>query len=565
MSDEFSPCFSESCPALKDTFSGRAFPCPFPEGTDACPYSRDCYREAERDGDQKQKDGNLRAILSSSYQAPIHITLAEPSGSFVIRSEHHFHGREMFRMSLRRHLYEVVHAACPPPDPPAPPPAYRCPELRPDTRLGQYIGYVDLRRHYKTAPLALGVLAVPRKLGIDPDSHVIHGNYSPLVGGPAFPCTVYSRQDATAGAACAQACIIMLLGMLADRGAVLEGSYTLTQLGYQFLPPTGAELPAGSVPDGRVERSFPSRGLSPSRIVGVLRWLGINAEVARLEPRVHSAESRGMVERLAQRIIECYIQARYPVILGVDPIYLAQLPDAANAPPGPEAGWGVRQEIQPDAPAHAVTVVGIRKASLQERPPHLVIHDPARQPFLERPVSFVFEACRRNPTDDGDRRILMILPTEASVRCSLIACLDQLREENNVLFETFLGRKGAEPDAPHDCQFSLLYPKDVHTFLWPIPLGGKERADLDAQFEFQSRRYWCIAGYRNGRLLGAWFYPSDEDRPRLAMILHVAPLPPHKRPAGTTAEKPARRFLLDRPGRAVVELALPQRLIDVNP
>ncbi|MGL4551177.1 MAG: hypothetical protein ACRC33_08315, partial [Gemmataceae bacterium] len=432
-----------------------------------CPYSRDCHREAEQ-------EGNLRAVLTSSFQAPVHITLAEPSGSFVIRSEHHFHGREMFRMSLRRHLYEVVHAAGNPPGPAAPPATFRCPELRGDARLGQYIGYVDLRRYYETAPLALGVLAVPRKLGIDPDAHVIHGNYSPLFGGPAFPCTIYSRQDATAGAACAQACVIMVLGMLADRGAILEGSYTLTQIGYaSSLPPA---------PDGPVERSFPAnKGLRSEQIVRVFRRLGINAVVARLEPRLFSAESRLMIERLAQRIIECYIQARYPVILGVDPSYLDRLPDASDARLHPDAGWGVRQTKGQEAPAHAVTVVGIRKASLQDRPPHLVIHDPARQPFLERTVPFVFEACRRNPTDEGDRQILMILPTEASVLCSLIDCVGQLRAENNVLFETFLGRNEADTDPPHDCQFSLLYPKDVHTFLWPIPLGGEERAGLDAQ------------------------------------------------------------------------------------
>ena len=146
---------------------------------------------------------HTRWILQSSYQAEVHVSLAEQSGSFAIRSEHHFHRTEMFRMTLRRHLYEVLWPQLEGSQARFPSDG-RCPAAT-DCSLGLYIGYVDLRKDYGSNPLAFGVLGVPRKLAFDPDSHVITGNYSTLFGGPAFACSIYSMQDElTAGAACAR-------------------------------------------------------------------------------------------------------------------------------------------------------------------------------------------------------------------------------------------------------------------------------------------------------------------------------------------------------------------------
>ena len=289
MARDWEQWFLELCPFPCETFSGQSYPCPvLPREEAPCPYAAFCRDEEARPGEGggAGKSG-LREVFESSYQGAVAVTRAEPSGSFVVRSEHHFHGKEMFRMSLRRHLYEVL--VRPAAQPEARPAGGFCPGLTPDTRLGSYIGYIDLRRHYQSSPLALGLLGVPRKLAVDPDAHLVVGDFGPLFGGPALPCTIYSMQDdRTAGAACAQACIIMVLGMLSDRGARLEGSYTLTQLGFSAegrVPADAAPPPAlreAVAADARIAYVFPAAGgLTPTRIVRVLRTLGADAALVR--------------------------------------------------------------------------------------------------------------------------------------------------------------------------------------------------------------------------------------------------------------------------------------------
>jgi hypothetical protein len=34
---------------------------------------------------------------------------------------------------------------------------------------------------------------------------------------------------------------------------------------------------------------------------------------------------------------------------------------------------------------------------------------------------------------------------------------------------------------------------------------------LDRHFALTRNRYWCIAGYQNGELRVAWFFPTDEN------------------------------------------------------
>ena len=322
-------------------------------------------------------------------------------------------------MSLRRHLYEIVtHAS--ESDAENFPPYGKCHALTAETRLGLYIGYIDLRKYYKLSPLAFGVLAVPREFTVDPNAHVITGNYSQLFGGPGFACSIYSMQDKqTAGTACAQACMIMLLGMLADRGARLEGSFMLTQLGYSrdaMVPSDSkASIPgslksrlSGKVQD--IERVFPaSRGLSPSRIVHALNHLGINAEKVLVKhplPGPPKDEAREALEKLTCRMLECYVQARYPVILGV----------TIGKWAGPKQPQSCPNE------RHGVTVVGVRSCSLQDRELQLILHDPAKQPFVERSASFCFEASW-SPYEKGSA-IVMIVPSEKAVRRSLpLFCL----------------------------------------------------------------------------------------------------------------------------------------------
>ena len=516
MDPELSICFTEMCPPLRETFSGRPRPCPPSRGD--CPHLPLCEEEQHRRQHTAGQQNPLSEVFAFSYQGPVHITLAEPSGSFVIRSEHHFHGREMFRMALRRHLYEVVAA----PAPAVPRTAILdpcvCPSLDNGVRLGQYIGFIDLRRHYEAAPLALGLLSAPSQLRVDPDAHLVLGNYGPLFGGAAFPCSVYSQQDRTAGAACAQACIIMVLGMLSDRHARLEGSYTLTQSGNAEEPSIPPLSPGrSSYPPGLAElseqasvtRVFPvAEGLRPSQIVSVLNRQGTYAARTRLrlgptqppdddDPAEEAdlfVPDREVQERLAQRIIECHIQARCPVILGVEAYAFHHgRPRDGKRPVG-----------------HALTVVGMRKGSSQRRHPCLILHDPASRPYLERPLRDVLDACNSYSGPDKAPRVVMILATEQSVRCSLAECLAWIQSQKSFsCFDAYFGSQ-ALAGGPCDYQFSLLHPKDINAFLWPVPLDRDQRADVAQQLALRGGRYWGMASYTDSRLRAAWLFRADQ-------------------------------------------------------
>jgi hypothetical protein len=104
-----------------------------------------------------------------------------------------------------------------------------CRPIGRETEFAKYLGFVDLRTHSPLSPVALALLVPPRHLRHDPKVNVVVGNYGYVFGAHGFTSTVYSMHDPQAGGAhCAQACLIMVLGMLCDRGAKIAGSYDLT-------------------------------------------------------------------------------------------------------------------------------------------------------------------------------------------------------------------------------------------------------------------------------------------------------------------------------------------------
>ena len=192
-------------------------------------------------------------------------------------------------------------------------------------------------------------------------------------------------------------------------------------------------------------------------------------------------------------MIECYVQARYPVILAV------------NA-----REWAEPKPLLLDGPArgpeHAVTVVGVRKASVQNREEQLIVHDPARQPFLERSAKFCFKACWKY--GGGRPAVTMIMPVERSVRRSLNSCWQYLYRQHPAKINGLMRGRSRGDARAHDYQFALAYAKDVQTFLWPVPLGGGGRAALDGQFALGAGRYWCVAAYQDRHLTDAWLFPA---------------------------------------------------------
>ncbi len=101
-------------------------------------------------------------------------------------------------------------------------------------RFGRYLGFIDLRLNSPFAPLAMGLLALPRRCINSAAHRFVTGEYGRIFGGPGFPCTLYVMHDPeTGGAHCAQSTVIMSLAALSDRGARLTGSFTLTYLAYR--------------------------------------------------------------------------------------------------------------------------------------------------------------------------------------------------------------------------------------------------------------------------------------------------------------------------------------------
>lgn len=485
--------FERICPPSLDTYSHHERPCHIDHVHGAeCSYAAYCEKEGKR-------RANLQQVLEAAYTSPVHVTLVEPSSSIVVRSEHLFHGKEGYRLSLRKHFYEHwrsskvnAHST----------ERTFCPLLGKDDWLGQYLGFIDLRLHYAASPLALGLLAVPRRLRDDPDAHIIAGDYSPLFGGPPFTCNAYSMQDdETGGAACAQACMIMVLCMLADRGAVVEGSYGLTHRAHlDYASDDDPNEVKALRKDSGVARVFKAfGGLTPTRIVNALNLCNVNACLVRVPsepvPDFHPLIESGRAapyERLAQRIIEAYVQVGCPVILGVQ-----------------GKNWWKKHNVESPC-GHAVAVVGIRKCSLHERAATLVVHDPAEQPFRERPVRECFRAAWNfNPKDPAIR---MIVATERAVARQLWSCLKYLMSghdpESTSAFSDLVFHSVA-PDSKLDYRCALVFSKDIHSLLSPNRLGPDEREKLLKLLNLASQRYWCIVGYLNRQVDRAWLFAAD--------------------------------------------------------
>src|SRR5258708_7722782 len=103
----FDESFMQPCPPLTETFSFRRFPCLFEQRSQGPvpapqPGAQECrliqYCEA-----------SSRALwrLELVYGPWVKVTLAEPSSSIVVRSEHQYNKDERGRLALRKHVYEL--------------------------------------------------------------------------------------------------------------------------------------------------------------------------------------------------------------------------------------------------------------------------------------------------------------------------------------------------------------------------------------------------------------------------------------------------------------------------
>lgn len=483
--------------------------------------------------------------LERTYGSRIKAGLIELSASGVVRSENPYNADER-RLALRKHVFAWTG---PPPSPPDRPALGHYP-VEPGDRFHQYLGFVDLRSVWQKAPLALGVLAVPNKFARDPATRVITGCYGPLFGGPAFTSTVYSMQDPGAsGAYCAETAMLMALALLADRGARLDGSHTLSFRG------SAKQHYEGGGPADCVARSAATRpawfyevgNLTPEACFKVLGHTDY-----RVSPdRIVSSDPGRVPPRLADLVVRAYLDARFPVILGVDAHEWAKGRD----PDPPEPG----------KVGHAVVVVGYRVTGPAAEDVSWLVHDPSDRPFLPRKLGRCLAAAWAVIPNPGEPGQLNLLPVaDHNVGVHLWPCVEFLRTRaNQVWFNVWTSDAPAGPH--HDeavrelrgmidtferyatsaatagvgyhLRAGLVDPTACRTFFQDEGSGPAvdKLADRLAGVigRLPGRRYWCLAGYQAtggqpARVRHVWLFNAEMPKrldlspgPALELALYV--------------------------------------------
>jgi hypothetical protein len=435
------------------------------------------------------------------------VTFAEVSSSIVVRAEHQFNQHDDERHTLRKHFYELL-APGTLDDPrkitPDEATALICEPISPSDRFGEYLGFLELRPVHTRSPVAMGLLAPPQGLRHDAGVFLILANYGTLFGGPSFPCTVYSTHDkVTGGAHCAQACLIMALGTLADRGARIYGTYTLTYLAKspfaERIPEISSECLAG-----QGGMSFVAKGLFPKEMKSALLDCGVSAKIfdSPINPNLESEYAE-----LGFRIIEAYVLARFPVILLVD-----------SGPwwPWEKSGRGI---------GHAVTVIGIRQGRTR-KDSALIVHDPGFIPFYERPFDECVAASRALA---GGKAFSCILVADCEIKHHAQDCVARIIEsEDSSTFSAFLHGYASYGSS---YQIRLLHSDDLPVFLFgkdiypPNAAVRGQRKELVKWLEAKitRSRYWCVSGLVYGKPRIAWLVDAQNGRnPQISARFNLA-------------------------------------------
>jgi hypothetical protein len=509
--DPYDECFEQVTPRKIDTFSYHETPCRYepplvPHAAGPCPC-RNAYCRTPTTLAGMQ---TLDRVLTQAYSRRIKNVLTESSTSVVIRSEQQFHLRDLCRFAQRRHFYEVVQNGAPDDESRL---GVGCTKIDEGDRLGEYLGFVDLREHYYSSPIAFGVLVEPKWIREDPSTFVISGVYGPLFGAHSFRSSVYAMQDrGTIGAVCGQMCAIMALGMLADRGIEVKGSFTLTYLACIEPPPPDGQKPPGV-------RELKVRGLTPEELGEVMGKCGANAQCIALQCKYPWADD------LATRIIEANIYARFPVILAVDaPTWR----DDPSASPG----------------AHAVTIVGVRLNPLTREPIGFIVHDPGSGPFQYSRTGHCFDASKAhqiqsesNPKQwNAGNTIHMVVAATDSICRHAFDCVLWLGSQDWDPGQDSSSESGNRPERfmPYaqrcrgtDYRIRLLDRESIYGFLGPLLRDGDSEGPETVRARVErlpeSRLwFWTVMGFRQQpdrsrlALSVVWLFDardSDERRP----------------------------------------------------
>jgi hypothetical protein len=430
-------------PAAVETFSFGRRPCRYevpllsPEAAERipCPYRKYCEATARY----------LSPLTTNRVYGPrVKVGLAEPSSSIVVRSEHQYHREERRRLSLRKHLYEnqTIEGYANTADRSLP-----CSSFRAQDDLQRYLGFVDLRLNedfiadgvkgeQSRSNIALAVLATPQWL-IAAKAQIVSGQYGPIFGGPAFNSTVYAMQDEkTAGAVCAHMCLVMGLSMLADRGAKVCGSHTLTYRSIAKMPAKDEKTKRAENKDCDIhllddnETYYMPRGLTPYECEAGL--LGTPEHPGCVSPGLFMRQQGwAKSDRLVLRVLRANLDARFPVILFVD-----GYPWSENS-----KDWETYGKPHPDptgtaTTAHAVLAVGYLPTGPGPDQLSLVVHDPARQPYLVRSARNALQSMWNYPFYGPSGEVLrneylsMLAIADDAIQTHAGQCLQYLMEQD---------------------------------------------------------------------------------------------------------------------------------------
>ncbi len=530
---------SSACPPLLGTFSFgyTPFPRELPTSAGLPPdagreqvYLDWCRRVANTDG-----LGNLEWV----YGRDIKGTLVEICSSIVVRSEHQFTSDER-RLCLRKHVYELDHPATPfyPPGDPNDPRtgtarALAYDALRESDRFGRYLGFMDLRwlgdgpAAGGESPLALGVLALPKRYRGDPAVVAVLGGYGPVFGGPSFRATVYSMADSrTGGAVCAQACAIMALGLLSDRGARPIGSHNITFLGRRRVshsPATRTPLCAAANVRYSPAAYYDVGGLNPASIRNVLNSRDANGESrCRVSADlIHYPAPGRLPDRLITRLLECHIDARFPVILAVhaDTWNAAEIRDEKLKAAGPEVG-------------HAVVAAGYRRTGIGPDDLAFLIHDPSSRPFVQRARKSVIDALRAYASATRPAgEVFMVPVADHRVRTHLHACVAWLRGPDGRAFhadpavnrpDLSAALEGYLTSPEHELKLALVERNYTGPLFQPtIDRSCQGNLARAVGGVAESRRLWCVIGMRANQFRHLWLFDAERDTHVPRLVLEV--------------------------------------------
>jgi hypothetical protein len=428
--------------------------------------------------------------------------------------------------------------------------------------LGEYIGFIDIRPEHIETPIAMALLAPPVHMRLAGRTTIMVGDYGPYFGAHSFPCTVYCMHDPKeGGTVCAHACIMMVLGMMLDRGASLDGPFALHYLAQVFREYHQRKVAeqisiSGDAPDDDRVDIDPDLLDADKDVEDVLQQLGwydpadtpvqgatlANASFILDDTTLPARVSTGLDclgRRRPQRWIRDFSPGGLLPWIEVLPLVhrFGVTGHASGWPPNVNsetdtnrlfimlmdayivAGfpiilfvnsrtlWG---ELEPEG--HTVVVVGISSTDTFETT-SLIIHDPGVGPFVEHSAARCLSAVTEYPQNQGGRgeKTCVLFVGDKGIKTHAIVCIQDLQ--------------ASDPEAAAmlragNYRIRLIDKLDV----WNVYRGHIEvAAPSSLENLLPPARCWCIDATSIDSNRYVWLYNADESDAQFLGRLHINP------------------------------------------